>query len=214
MITHFPRLNSLFSQDWKTTFYHVLFFGICELRHVWWWWESFLGVFFVCSAQQTEDRGDSSRAKSSRVSTTEIQEPHTRYKIPSTVQSIHWRDNSSTCVCRKAKFNLHVCQHLLPDINCSSDIDDISRRVQDLVEKINNSRTSDQKVMDSFQEKLVEKVRRKKNLTHASGPLLIFGLLSTTMYILTHTHTHFFPLGDRGVPADEGAHVHGLWREQ
>lgn len=41
---------------------------------------------------------------------------------------------------------------------CSSSIDDISRRVQDLVEKINGSRTSNQKVMDSFQEKLVEKV--------------------------------------------------------
>lgn len=43
-------------------------------------------------------------------------------------------------------------------IYCSSSIDDISRRVQDLVEKINNSRTSDQKVMDSFQQKLVDKV--------------------------------------------------------
>ncbi|KAI3352814.1 hypothetical protein L3Q82_019394 [Scortum barcoo] len=41
---------------------------------------------------------------------------------------------------------------------CSSSIDDISRRVQDLVQKINDSRTRDQKVMDSFQGKLVEKV--------------------------------------------------------
>ncbi|XP_054460718.1 synaptonemal complex central element protein 2 [Anoplopoma fimbria] len=40
----------------------------------------------------------------------------------------------------------------------SSSIDDISRRVQELVEKINDSRTTDQKVLDSFQEKLVEKV--------------------------------------------------------
>ncbi|KAF1395475.1 hypothetical protein PFLUV_G00011900 [Perca fluviatilis] len=39
-----------------------------------------------------------------------------------------------------------------------SKIDDISRRVQELVEKINDNRTSDQKVMDSFQEKLVQKV--------------------------------------------------------
>ncbi|TDH16468.1 hypothetical protein EPR50_G00019730 [Perca flavescens] len=39
-----------------------------------------------------------------------------------------------------------------------SNIDDISRRVQELVEKINDNRTSDQKVMDSFQEKLVQKV--------------------------------------------------------
>lgn len=43
-------------------------------------------------------------------------------------------------------------------ICCSSSIDDVSRRVQELVEKINDSRTSDQRVMDSFQEKLVEKV--------------------------------------------------------
>ncbi|XP_040891253.1 synaptonemal complex central element protein 2 [Toxotes jaculatrix] len=40
----------------------------------------------------------------------------------------------------------------------SSCIDDISRKVQELVEKINSSRTSDQKVIDSFQEKLVEKM--------------------------------------------------------
>ncbi|XP_071393447.1 synaptonemal complex central element protein 2-like [Centroberyx affinis] len=40
----------------------------------------------------------------------------------------------------------------------SSSIDDISRRVQDLVGKINDSRTNDQKVMGSFQEKLGEKV--------------------------------------------------------
>ncbi|XP_056265990.1 synaptonemal complex central element protein 2 isoform X2 [Pseudoliparis swirei] len=40
----------------------------------------------------------------------------------------------------------------------SSSIDDISRRAQELVEKINNSRTTDQKVLDSFQEKLMEKV--------------------------------------------------------
>uniref|UniRef100_A0A3Q3Q2C4 Uncharacterized protein n=1 Tax=Monopterus albus TaxID=43700 RepID=A0A3Q3Q2C4_MONAL len=40
----------------------------------------------------------------------------------------------------------------------SSSIDDISRRAQELLEKINNSRTSNQKLMDSFQEKLVAKV--------------------------------------------------------
>ncbi|XP_072240007.1 synaptonemal complex central element protein 2 [Leuresthes tenuis] len=40
----------------------------------------------------------------------------------------------------------------------SSSIDDISRRAQEMVENINHSRTSDQKVMDSFQEKIVEKV--------------------------------------------------------
>lgn len=56
-------------------------------------------------------------------------------------------------------------------IYCSSEIDDISRRVQELVEKINDSRISDQKVLDSFQEKLVEKVQ---NLFYASGPILYF----------------------------------------
>ncbi|XP_026159377.1 synaptonemal complex central element protein 2 isoform X1 [Mastacembelus armatus] len=40
----------------------------------------------------------------------------------------------------------------------SSNIDGISRRAQELVEKINSSRASNQKVMDSFQEKLVAKV--------------------------------------------------------
>lgn len=41
---------------------------------------------------------------------------------------------------------------------CSSSVDDISRRAQDLVEKINESRTSDQKVMEDFQGQLMEKV--------------------------------------------------------
>ncbi|TKS69168.1 Synaptonemal complex central element protein 2 [Collichthys lucidus] len=40
----------------------------------------------------------------------------------------------------------------------SLNIEDISRRVQDMLEKINSSRTSNQKVMDSFQEKFMEKV--------------------------------------------------------
>ncbi|XP_036951329.1 synaptonemal complex central element protein 2 [Acanthopagrus latus] len=42
--------------------------------------------------------------------------------------------------------------------NTCSSIDDIRRRVQDLVEEINNNRTSDQKVMDGFEEKLMKKV--------------------------------------------------------
>ncbi|XP_030290389.1 synaptonemal complex central element protein 2 isoform X2 [Sparus aurata] len=42
--------------------------------------------------------------------------------------------------------------------NTCSSIDDIRRRVQDLVEEINDSRTSDQKVMDGFEEKLMKKV--------------------------------------------------------
>ncbi|XP_060882617.1 synaptonemal complex central element protein 2 [Labrus mixtus] len=48
------------------------------------------------------------------------------------------------------------------NIFCSSSIGEISRRAQELVLKINDSRTSDQKVMDSFQEKLVEKVTEMK----------------------------------------------------
>uniref|UniRef100_A0A4W5MMW2 Synaptonemal complex central element protein 2 n=1 Tax=Hucho hucho TaxID=62062 RepID=A0A4W5MMW2_9TELE len=39
-----------------------------------------------------------------------------------------------------------------------SRIDDIGKKVQDLVGKINDSRTMDQKIMDNFQDKLVEKV--------------------------------------------------------
>ncbi|KAM3624261.1 uncharacterized protein V6R79_021227 [Siganus canaliculatus] len=40
----------------------------------------------------------------------------------------------------------------------STIIDNISRRAQDLVEKINDSRTTDQKLLDSFQEKIIVKV--------------------------------------------------------
>ncbi|XP_040003414.1 synaptonemal complex central element protein 2 isoform X2 [Xiphias gladius] len=47
----------------------------------------------------------------------------------------------------------------IPEHHTSSSINGISSRVQGLVEKINGSRTSDQKVMDSFQENLVEKVK-------------------------------------------------------
>lgn len=52
----------------------------------------------------------------------------------------------------------HPLTSLQHNIHCSSSIDDISRRAQDLVEKINDSRTSDQKVMGNFQDKLMEKV--------------------------------------------------------
>lgn len=52
-----------------------------------------------------------------------------------------------------------ILEHLYNIISiCSSSIDDISRRVQDLVEKINDSRTSDQKVMGNFQDKVMEMV--------------------------------------------------------
>ncbi|XP_037546452.1 synaptonemal complex central element protein 2 [Nematolebias whitei] len=43
-------------------------------------------------------------------------------------------------------------------VHCSPSIDDISRRAQEMVEKINHRRASDQSMMDSFQEKLIEKV--------------------------------------------------------
>ncbi len=49
-------------------------------------------------------------------------------------------------------------------VDCSSTIEDISRRAQDLVEKINIRRINDQKMIDNFQEKLVEKVHK-----HFSG---------------------------------------------
>ena len=56
------------------------------------------------------------------------------------------------------------------NVCCSSEIDDISRRVHELLEKINDSRTSDQKVLDSFQEKMLEKVQ---NLFYDPGPDMI-----------------------------------------
>ncbi|XP_030597887.1 synaptonemal complex central element protein 2 isoform X1 [Archocentrus centrarchus] len=73
---------------------------------------------------------DSLRGKSSSVSTTDIQEQHSR------------------CA---PKEPIH-------DQRVSSGIDDISRRAQELVEKINHNRTSDQNMIDSFQETLIEKV--------------------------------------------------------
>ncbi|XP_041641874.1 synaptonemal complex central element protein 2 [Cheilinus undulatus] len=87
-------------------------------------------------SQMTEDSNDLPRGKSSSVGITEFQEQHNRYPHEAIPVGITEFQGQHT----------------------SSNIDDISRRVQDLVEKINNSRTSDQKVMDSFQEKLVEKV--------------------------------------------------------
>lgn len=62
-----------------------------------------------------------------------------------------------------------LCYQLLYANICpSSSIDYISRRVQELVEKINSSRTNDQEVMDNFQEKLTEKVRNLNTLVHSS----------------------------------------------
>lgn len=49
-------------------------------------------------------------------------------------------------------------QPVFSNFGCSSSIDVISCRAQELVEKINNSRAANQKVMESFQDKLVEKV--------------------------------------------------------
>lgn len=62
-----------------------------------------------------------------------------------------------------------LCYQLLYANICpSSSIDYISRRVQELVEKINSSRTNDQEVMDDFQEKLTEKVQNLNTLVHSS----------------------------------------------
>ncbi|KAG7485249.1 hypothetical protein JOB18_006152 [Solea senegalensis] len=52
----------------------------------------------------------------------------------------------------------NVSMNEFQEPNVSSSIDSITGRMQELVENINNSRTSDQKVMDSFHGKLVEKV--------------------------------------------------------
>uniref|UniRef100_A0A8P4G000 Synaptonemal complex central element protein 2 n=1 Tax=Dicentrarchus labrax TaxID=13489 RepID=A0A8P4G000_DICLA len=75
--------------------------------------------------------------------------------LPSTSQSTPKSRHEESQMTFKVKA---TSTYMYDNIYCSSRIDDISRRVQDLVEKINDSRTSDQTVMDSFQEKLMEKV--------------------------------------------------------
>uniref|UniRef100_A0A3B4FBZ9 Synaptonemal complex central element protein 2 n=1 Tax=Pundamilia nyererei TaxID=303518 RepID=A0A3B4FBZ9_9CICH len=58
---------------------------------------------------------------------------------------------------RNLNFNKELDSNLIY-ICCSSRTDDISRKAQELVEKINQSRISNEKMIDSFQETLVEKV--------------------------------------------------------
>lgn len=81
------------------------------------------------------------------------------------------------CFLMKRGFRLEphsTCMYVT--ICCSSSIDDIRRRVQDLVEEINNNRTSDQKVMDGFEEKLMKKVQHIFNarglVLHHNGQLI------------------------------------------
>lgn len=59
--------------------------------------------------------------------------------------------------------------------------------MQELVEKINSSRASNQEVMDNFQEKLVAKVQ----FMHIV--LLLIIVLSTSMYIVTKYAFHDWP---------------------
>lgn len=134
---------------------------------------------------QPEDN-DSSGGMSSSMAMTDIQE-NTWYRMTFTVQTTFrsyqsWittlkrycpLDPGRTallCSLMKKEFSLEphsICMHVT--IYCSSSIDDIHRRVQDLVEEINDSRTSDQKLMDGFEEKLLKKVQ---NICNAHGPIL------------------------------------------
>lgn len=77
-----------------------------------------------------------------------------------------------------------------------------------MLEKINSSRTSNQKVMDSFQEKFMEKVH---NFFYASAR--IFWIVDTGPLLFSVYHT-FYSLGDRNMQADGVPHVHGVWGEQ
>uniref|UniRef100_A0A3Q0RJE2 Synaptonemal complex central element protein 2 n=1 Tax=Amphilophus citrinellus TaxID=61819 RepID=A0A3Q0RJE2_AMPCI len=68
-------------------------------------------------------------------------------------QNLHYNKISSCNQIHSAFFFVYIC-----NVYCSSGIDDISKRAQELVEKINHNRTSDQNMIDSFQEMLIEKV--------------------------------------------------------
>ena len=72
----------------------------------------------------------------------------------------------------------------------SSKIDDISARVQHMVAKINDRRANDQKVMESFQETLTEKVssllfffKRKLQFQCSVCLRIIFVVQKTAIFI-------------------------------
>lgn len=96
-----------------------------------------------------------------------------------------------------------------------------------MVEKINHSRASDHNMMDSFQQELIEKVQMHRMSQRSQETLLILKEIDI-LRLLTHPVFYHFvscPFrcsaladgliispapGERDVPADEGAHVHGL----
>ncbi|XP_038163217.1 synaptonemal complex central element protein 2 [Cyprinodon tularosa] len=57
---------------------------------------------------------------------------------------------------RKTSSNVWISES--EEEQSSSYIDDINKKAQEMVEKINLSRTRDEEMIDSFQEKLIEKV--------------------------------------------------------
>lgn len=107
----------------------------------------------ILPLHQTEDlEHDSTRSHSSAVAMTEMQEQSgdSRYRITHIMSSeeitevgitVHFPMMDTTLV-----------------ISFSSTIDDIRGRVQDLVERINVSRSNDQNMIANFQEEIVDKV--------------------------------------------------------
>ncbi|KAM7393744.1 hypothetical protein PAMP_020593 [Pampus punctatissimus] len=85
--------------------------------------------------------------------------------LPSTSQSSPRNGHEDSQMVQREDYDLSrekslsVSMTEIQEQHTSSSIDNVSRRVQELVEKINHSRISDQKVMDSLQEKLMEKVK-------------------------------------------------------
>lgn len=111
---------------------------------------------------QNEENGHDPAGDKSVLSRTDMGDKQTRYR------------NNSFSHIREVSLIVSILQydgtlnHLVL-IDCSSIIDEISRKVQALVEKINDSRTSDQRVMDSFQDELMTKVWTPVKKT-PSGP--------------------------------------------
>lgn len=71
--------------------------------------------------------------------------------------------------------------------------------MQDLVEKINDSRARDQTVMEGFQQELMNKV--------------IMPVQYFCKYPRADVNLKSNDLGDRTMPRDEGKHVYSLWRQ-
>lgn len=85
-------------------------------------------------------------------------------------------------------------------IHFSDAINEIGKKVEDLIGKINDSRSRDQTVMDGFQQELMNKVIRL--LSHFCQHLARADVNLRSNY-----------LDDTRMRRDEGKYVHSLWRQ-